>query len=179
MSGIRRPGGPASSSLAGDVTPTGGARHTRIRAAALLAPLAAAALVMLVAALRGLALPWASAGLTLVGNVLPGFAAACAVRTRTGEPGAAASTAVVLVLLAPSLVPQGHAQHSAVDRADQQSVPPGGPAVQDRGRAAQQVEQEPQRPRPDPAAGLGQRARRKSRPASQPNPAVSLRQTPG
>ena len=73
---------------------------------ALLAPLAAAALVMLVAALRGLALPWASAGLTLVGNVLPGFAAACAVRTRTGEPGAAADTAVVLVLLAPSLVPQ-------------------------------------------------------------------------
>ena len=45
-------GGPASSSLAVDVTPTGGARHTRIRAVALLAPLAAAALVMLVAALR-------------------------------------------------------------------------------------------------------------------------------
>jgi hypothetical protein len=31
---------------------------------------------MLVTALRGLALPWASAGLTLVGNVLLGFAAA-------------------------------------------------------------------------------------------------------
>ena len=87
LSGIRRPGGPASSSLVVDVTPTGGVRHTRIRAVALLAPLAAAALVMLVAALRGLAPPWASAGLTLVGNVLLGFAAACAVRTRTGEPG--------------------------------------------------------------------------------------------
>jgi hypothetical protein len=28
------------------------------------------------------------------------------IRTRTGEPGAAASTAVVLVLMAPALVPQ-------------------------------------------------------------------------
>ena len=61
-------GGPASSSLVVDVTPTGGARHTRIRAVALLASLAAAALVMLVAALRGLALPWASADLALVGD---------------------------------------------------------------------------------------------------------------
>ena len=56
----------------------------------------------------GLALPWASAGLTLAGNGLLGFAAVCAVRTRTGEPGAAAGTAVVPVLLAPSLMPQGH-----------------------------------------------------------------------
>jgi hypothetical protein len=31
---------------------------------------------------------------------------ACVLRTRTGEPGAAAGTAVVLVLMAPSLVPQ-------------------------------------------------------------------------
>ena len=56
----------------------------------------------------GLALPWASAGLTLAGDGLLGFAAVCAVRTRTGEPGAAAGTAVVPVLLAPSLMPQGH-----------------------------------------------------------------------
>ena len=61
---------------------------------------------MLAAALRGLALPWAAAGLALAGNVLLGFAAACVARTRTGEPGAAAGTAVVLVLMAPSLVPQ-------------------------------------------------------------------------
>ena len=73
---------------------------------ALLAPLAVGALVMLAAAMRGLALPWAAAGLALAGNVLLGFAAACVVRTRTGEPGAAAGTAVVLVLMAPSLVPQ-------------------------------------------------------------------------
>ena len=93
-------------SLVVDVTPTGPVRRTRIRAVALLAPLAAGALVMLAAAMRGLALPWAAAGLALAGNVLLGFAAACVARTRTGEPGAAAGTAVVLVLMAPSLVPQ-------------------------------------------------------------------------
>jgi len=87
------------------VTPTGAVRRTTIRAVALLAPLAAGALVMLAAAMRGLALPWAAAGLALAGNVLLGFAAACVARTRTGEPGAAVGTAVVLVLMAPSLVP--------------------------------------------------------------------------
>jgi hypothetical protein len=39
------------------------------------------------------------------GNILLGFAAACAARTRTGDPGAVAGTAVVLVLMAPALVP--------------------------------------------------------------------------
>ena len=92
-------------SLVVDVTPTGPVRRTTIRAVALLAPLAAGALVMLAAAVRGLALPWAAAGLALAGNVLLGFAAACVARTRTGEPGAAVGTAVVLVLMAPSLVP--------------------------------------------------------------------------
>jgi hypothetical protein len=93
-------------SLVVDVTPTTPARRTGIRAVALLAPLAGGALVMLAAAVRGLALPWGPTGLALVGNVLLGFAAACVVRTRTGEPGAAVGTAVVLVLMAPSLVPQ-------------------------------------------------------------------------
>ena len=92
-------------SLVVDVTPTGPVRRTRIRALALLAPLAAGALVMLAAAMRGLALPWTGAGLALAGNVLLGFAAACVVRTRTGEPGATTGTAVVLVLMAPSLLP--------------------------------------------------------------------------
>ena len=92
-------------SLVVDVTPTGPVRRTTIRAVALLAPLAAGALVMLAAAMRGLALPWAAAGLALAGNVLLGFAAACVVRTRTGEPGATAGAAVLLVLMAPSLVP--------------------------------------------------------------------------
>jgi hypothetical protein len=93
-------------SLVVDVTPTGPVRRTRIRALALLAPLAAGALVLLAAAMRGLALPWTGAGLALAGNVLLGFAVACVLRTRTGEPGAATGTAVVLVLMAPSLLPQ-------------------------------------------------------------------------
>lgn len=92
-------------SLVVDVTPTGPVRRTAIRALALLAPLAAGAVLILAGALRGLALPWTGAGLALVGNVLLGFAAACVGRTRTGEPGATAGTAVVLVLMAPSLVP--------------------------------------------------------------------------
>ena len=37
--------------------------------------------------------------------MLLGFAAACVARTRTGEPGAVVGTAVVLVLMAPALVP--------------------------------------------------------------------------
>ncbi len=89
-----------------DVTPTGPVRRTGIRALALLAPLAVGALVLLGAAARGLALPWAATGLALAGNVLLGFAAACVVRTRTGEPGATAGAAVVLALMAPSLLPQ-------------------------------------------------------------------------
>jgi len=93
-------------SLVVDVTPTGPVRRTRIRAVALLVPLAVGALVMLAAAIHGLTLPWAAAGLALVGNVLLGFAAACVARTRTGEPGATIGTAVVLVLMAPALVPQ-------------------------------------------------------------------------
>jgi len=92
-------------SLVVDVTPTGPVRRTGIRAVALLAPLAAGALVLLATAARGLALPWAAAGLALAGNVLLGFAAACVARTRTGEPGAVVGTAVVLVLMAPALEP--------------------------------------------------------------------------
>lgn len=93
-------------SLVVDVTPTGPVRRTSVRAVALLAPLTAGALVMVAAAMRGLVLPWAATGLALAGNVLLGFAAACVARTRTGEPGAAAGAAVVLALMAPSLVPQ-------------------------------------------------------------------------
>jgi hypothetical protein len=92
-------------SLVVDVTPTGPVRRTRIRAVALLAPLAAGALVLLATAARGLVLPWGATGLALAGNVLFGFAVACVVRTRTGEPGPVVGTAVVLVLMAPALVP--------------------------------------------------------------------------
>jgi hypothetical protein len=92
-------------SLVVDVTPTGPARRTRLRAVALLAPLAGGALVLLATAARGLALPWGATGLALAGNVLLGFTAACVARTRTGEPGAVVGTAVVLVLMAPALEP--------------------------------------------------------------------------
>ena len=88
-----------------DVTPTGPVRRTAIRSLALLVPLAAGAVLMLASALRGLALPWAATGLALAGNVVLGFALACVVRTRTGEPGASASAAVVLILMAPTLLP--------------------------------------------------------------------------
>jgi hypothetical protein len=50
-------------------------------------------------------LPWASTVLALAGNVLLGFTVACVGRTRTGEPGAAASAAVVVALILPGLVP--------------------------------------------------------------------------
>jgi hypothetical protein len=93
-------------SLVVDVTPTGPLQRTAIRALALLAPLAAGAVLMLAGALRGLALPWAATGLALAGNVALGFAVSCVARTRTGEPGAAASAAVVLILMAPALLPQ-------------------------------------------------------------------------
>lgn len=93
-------------SLVVDVTPTGTAQRTGIRALGLLAPLAAGGLVLLAGGMRGLALPWAAAGLALAGSVLLGFAVSCVARLRTGEPGAVAGTAVVLVLMAPSLIPQ-------------------------------------------------------------------------
>jgi hypothetical protein len=88
-----------------DVTPTGPVRRTGIRALALLAPVTAGAVLMLAGAQRGLALPWAATGLALAGNVMLGFAGACVARTRTGEPGAAVSGAVALILMAPTLLP--------------------------------------------------------------------------
>jgi hypothetical protein len=92
-------------SLVVDVTPTGPARRTGIRALALLAPISAGAVLILAGWQRGLALPWAATGLALGGNVVLGFTVACLARTRTGEPGAAASAAVALILMAPSLLP--------------------------------------------------------------------------
>jgi hypothetical protein len=92
-------------SLVVDVTPTGPVRRTGIRALALLVPVAAGAVLMLAGAQRGLALPWPATGLALAGNVVLGFAVACVARTRTGEPGAQASATVVLILMAPTLIP--------------------------------------------------------------------------
>jgi hypothetical protein len=88
-----------------DVTPTGAVRRTGVRALALLAPLTSGTVLILAGAWRGLALPWGSTALALVGNILLGFAVACIGRTRTGEPGPAAAVAVVLTLMLPGLVP--------------------------------------------------------------------------
>ena len=92
-------------SLVVDVTPTGAFRRTAVRALALLVPLTVGAVLLVAGALRGLALPWGSTALALAGNVLLGFAVAAVGRTWTGEPGAAASAAVVLILILPGTVP--------------------------------------------------------------------------
>ena len=49
--------------------------------------------MLLAAAMRGLALPWAAAGLALAGNVLLGFAAACVARTQQYDESRTAATA--------------------------------------------------------------------------------------
>jgi len=92
-------------SLIVDVTPTSTARRTAVRAVALLVLLAAGAVLMLAGASRGLTLPWGSTALALAGNVLLGFAMACVGRRRTGEPGAAAAAAGVLILVLPGILP--------------------------------------------------------------------------
>jgi hypothetical protein len=93
-------------SLVVDVTPTGAVRRTGVRAVALLVPLAAGSVLMLAGAMRGLVLPWGSTALALAGNILLGFTVACVGRTRNGEPGAAASGTVALILILPGIVPQ-------------------------------------------------------------------------
>jgi hypothetical protein len=88
-----------------DVTPTGTLTRTAIRALALLVPLVGGAVLIGAGALRAIALPWPAVTLALAGNVLLGFTAACVARSRTGEPGAGAATAVVLALIAWGLLP--------------------------------------------------------------------------
>jgi hypothetical protein len=50
-------------------------------------------------------LSWAAIGLALAGNVLLGFAIACVIRRRIGEPGAWAASTVADILIAPSVFP--------------------------------------------------------------------------
>ena len=93
-------------SLVVDVTPTGPVRRTAIRALALLAPLAAGAVLMLASAqCAGWRCPGRRPVSRSPATCVLGFAAACVARTRTGEPGAPTSAAVVLILMAPSLLP--------------------------------------------------------------------------
>ena len=88
-----------------DVTPTRLSTRTAIRGVLLLVPLADGAALAAAGALRDIALPWPAVVLTLAGNVLFGFTAACIARARTGEPGLRAAASVVLVLVAPGLLP--------------------------------------------------------------------------
>ena len=88
-----------------DLTPTGAVNRTVIRALALVLPLGVGVLLIGAGAVRGIRLPWPAVGVALAGDVAFGFIAACIARIRTGEPGARAATAVVLVLIAPGLLP--------------------------------------------------------------------------
>lgn len=87
-----------------DVAPTSAARRAAVRSLALVLPLAVGAVTGLVVAGRT-GLPWAATALALIGAVVLGFTAACLARTRTGEPGPAASAVVVALMLAPALIP--------------------------------------------------------------------------
>jgi hypothetical protein len=93
------------SSVVVDITPTSSAARTAIRALAILVPAATGAALITAGALRGPSLPWTAVALALAGNILLGFAAACVVRTRIGEPGPRASVAVLLILILPGLIP--------------------------------------------------------------------------
>ena len=88
-----------------DVTPTGPAHRTAVRALALLVPLAVGSGLVLAFALGQPRPSWPAVTLTLAGNVLLGFAIACVARRRTGEPGPFAAAAVVAVLVVPGLLP--------------------------------------------------------------------------
>ena len=94
---------PASSVV--DVTPTGPGAQTAVRSLALLVPLCAGLGLVFGYALRAGSLSWAAIGLALAGNVLLGFAIACVIRRRTGEPGAWAASTVAFILIAPSVFP--------------------------------------------------------------------------
>jgi hypothetical protein len=93
-------------SLVVDVTPAAGpVRWTAVRAVALLVPLGVGAVLVLALAVRGVGLSWPDLGLALGGNILLGFAVACVLRRRVGEPGPVAASATVAVLVVPGLLP--------------------------------------------------------------------------
>jgi hypothetical protein len=89
-----------------DVTPTSLARRAAVRALAVPPLLAAGAATVLAVLARGSDLPLVPTGLALLGNVVLGFAVACIIRARVGEPGPFASAAVALASMAPALMPR-------------------------------------------------------------------------
>jgi hypothetical protein len=88
-----------------DVTPTRAGVRTAARALGLLVPLVVGSALVGAGAVRGIGLPWPAVSLALVASVVLGFTVSCIARTRTGEPGSGAATAVVLALTGPSLLP--------------------------------------------------------------------------
>jgi hypothetical protein len=87
-----------------DVTPTSPARHTAIRAAALIVPLVGGLVLVGAIALRNAALSTTGLGLALAGNLLLGFAVAVVARSWTGEPGVWAASMAALMLIAPVMI---------------------------------------------------------------------------
>ena len=70
-----------------DVTPTGRARRTAVRGYALSVPLIAGALLVVAVHARDPAQSAPDLAVAVVGDVLLGFAVACAARRRSDEPG--------------------------------------------------------------------------------------------
>lgn len=84
-----------------DVTPTGRLRHTAIRSYALSVPLTAGAFLVAAVHARDGSQPAPDLVVAAVGNLLLGFAVACAARRRSDEPGMWAATAITLLLVIP------------------------------------------------------------------------------
>ncbi len=84
-----------------DVAPTPPAAQTAARAIATSVPLAVGLALWGATRIATPALPVATVGLALAGNVLLGFAFAVVARLRQGEPGVRASSTALLVLILP------------------------------------------------------------------------------
>ena len=89
-----------------DLTPTSPARRTTVRAHALPVPLLVGVGLATAIHARDAALSTTDLAVAVVGNVVLGFAAACAARRRTAEPGILiATTITVAFVVAPLISP--------------------------------------------------------------------------
>ena len=84
-----------------DVTPTGRVRRTAICGYALSVPLIAGAFLVAAVHARDASQSAPDLVVAAVGNVLLGFAVACAARCRSDEPGMWAATAITVLLVIP------------------------------------------------------------------------------
>ncbi len=88
-----------------DVTPTSRIRRTAARAYALSVPLLAGVGLASAIHTRDAALSTTELAAAVVGNVLLGFAAACAARRSSAEPGILVATTITVTFVAASLIP--------------------------------------------------------------------------